>query len=71
MYDVDTPNPSYVDGLERGVYEFLYDLLPGGQTVQYASMQLSSPYKLSIYSSIILVITTGIGITSFKKKDIK
>lgn len=71
VYDVDTPNPSYVDGLERGAYEFLYDFLPGGQTVQYASMQVSIPYKLSIYSSIIIVITTGIGLKSFKKKDIR
>lgn len=71
IYEEDTPNPDYVGGTERKVYEFIYDFLPGGQMIQFASMEISNPYMLSLYSSIIIIITIGIGIPLFCKKDLK
>ncbi|NMS91318.1 ABC transporter permease subunit [Clostridioides difficile] len=71
MYDVDTPNPKYLEGTKRKAYEFFYNFLPGGQVVQFTCMQVSNPYMLSSYSGIIILITTGVGVNSFKRKDIK
>lgn len=71
VYDVDMPNPNYLDGTKREVYEFLYDFLPGGQVVQFTCMQVSNPYTLSLYSGVLILITTGIGVNVFKRKDIK
>lgn len=71
VYDVDMPNPKYLEGMKRDVYEFFYNFLPGGQIIQFTCMQVSNPYMLSIYSGVIILITTGIGTSSFKRKDIK
>lgn len=71
IFDKDMPNPRYLEGTERKANEFLYNFLPGGQVIQFASMQLSNPYNLSLYSGIIILTTTGIGLNLFKKKDIK
>lgn len=71
MYDVDTPNPNYLDGTVRQVHEVLYSFLPGGQMIQFASMEFSVPYMLSLYSCIIIIVTTGLGLSLFAKKDLK
>lgn len=71
IYDVDTPNPRYLVGIERNIYSFLYDILPGGQIVQFMSMQISNPVILALYSCTITIVTTAIGIFFFRRKDIK
>ncbi len=68
-----SPNPAYVKGFKRDVYEFLMDFLPGGQVIQLSSdTEKNLPLgKMSIYS-ILIAITAGIfGICFFHKKDIK
>lgn len=71
MYEEDTPNPNYLTGTERKVYQFFYDFLPGGQVVQCVSMEAENLHLLAIYSAILFVITTSTGIFIFKQKDIK
>lgn len=71
MYEKDTPNPNYLRGTERKVYQFLYDFLPGGQVIQCVSMEAANLHLLGIYSVIIFGITTSFGILIFKRKDIK
>lgn len=71
VYEEDTPNPDYVGGTKRKVYGFIYNFLPGGQMIQFASMEISNPYILSLYSSIIILVTLGIGVPVFCKKDLK
>lgn len=71
LYHKDTPNPRYLVGTERLFYEFLYSFILGGQMIQFASMQVTNPYILSLYSCIIFVFISGIGISIFKKKDIR
>lgn len=82
MYDADIgqivlqeesqPNPSYVGGTTRVVYEFLNKFLPMGQAIHYSNMELGErPWEMPLYSLIIIAATTGIGVVLFKKKDIK
>lgn len=65
------PNPSYVSGTKRNVYEALMDILPTGQSLQYASMSAVHLWQLPAYSVLITIVTTGAGIIVFRKKDIK
>lgn len=64
-------NPNYVGGTKRKVYEFINDFLPGGQAIQTSNMSAPKPEIFILYSSVILVITTGAGILIFRKKDLK
>ncbi|MEG1650711.1 MAG: ABC transporter permease subunit [Oscillospiraceae bacterium] len=67
---MEGPNPEYVGGTKRQIYQFIDDFLPGGQMVQMC-MSASIPWYLPLYSCIIAVAATGIGIAIFKKKDLK
>lgn len=65
------PNPDYVSGLRREVYQFIVDALPTGQTIQIANAELSRPV-LSLCTSICLaILTTLAGAIAFRRKDLK
>lgn len=64
-------NPYYLEGNARRIYTFLYDFLPGGQTIQIANLHVAHPYLLLLYS---LGMTGGLtlaGLYFFEKKDLK
>lgn len=63
-------NPRYLTGLKRTAYEFLYDFLPPCQAVQLSDMSAAHPWLMSLYSFLIILFVTPIGIYQFKKKDI-
>lgn len=69
------PNPSYLSGTVRDIYQFLFDVLPGGQTYQIAngSMRelLHHPALLCAYSAAITVLANMAGLLIFRRKDIK
>lgn len=70
------PNPNYITGREREIYQFLADALPGGQSYMIANFGmhedlLRHPVLLCFYSAVITVITNVTGIFIFRRKDIK
>lgn len=65
------PNPEYLTGTKRTVYEFLYDFLPTGQSVQYSNMSAVHLWQMPLYSILTAVVTTVAGAAVFKRKDIK
>lgn len=65
-----TPNPSYISGTKRQVYEFLHDFLPGNQAVQLSSLSAAHLWKMSFYSLLIAVAATGTGIYIFYRENI-
>ena len=72
VYGQSYPNPNYLRGTKRAVYEFLYDFLPAGQGFQLARANAPTPDALfPLYSLIITVTTTAGGILVFRKKDLK
>lgn len=71
MQDQPVLNPKYLTGTKRAVYEFLYDFLPTGQSVQYMTMAVKHLWRLPLYSLIITMVTTVTGAAVFKRKDIK
>lgn len=69
----DVPNPSYLRGTEREIYQFFNDFIPTGQAVNItqAGGTAQSPGLLAAYSASIIIVSTGVGMFVFKKKDIK
>ncbi|MBO5282539.1 MAG: ABC transporter permease subunit [Lachnospiraceae bacterium] len=68
------PNNSYLaPSVRRTVYEFLNDFLPGSQGLQLSGMmepELTFNRRLPLYSLSIIVLTTGMGLMIFRKKDL-
>ncbi|HIR85386.1 MAG TPA: ABC transporter permease subunit [Candidatus Galloscillospira excrementavium] len=65
------PNPSYISGFKRQVYQFLYELTPGGQCFQIVNMNAETPWHLPVYAALVIALTTGLGLAIFQKKDVK
>ena len=67
------PNPDYLRGTEREIYQFFNDFIPTGQAVNItqAGGTAQSPGLLAAYSASIIIVSTGVGMFAFKKKDIK
>ena len=65
------PNPFYVSGIKRDVYEFLTDFLPGGQAASLSTLSAAPPGRMALYSGLITIGFTGFGVYFFQKKDIK
>jgi len=70
------PNPNYISGRQRVVFQYLVDILPGGQNYQIANFSmheaiLQHPALLCFYSAAITVIMNVTGIFMFHRKDVK
>ncbi len=64
-------NPAYVSGNTRKILTFVRDFLPTGQAIQMANEEKIDPPIMLLYSSVIIVLSTYIGIIVFRKKDLK
>lgn len=74
MYELiseEVPNPYYISGLKRQIYQVLIDLSPGGQSMLLSSLYSENPEILALYSAGLTVVTAAIGLVLFKRKDIK
>ncbi len=71
----EMPNPNYVSGIRRVIYQLLMDVLPGGQNYVMTNSAyqgiLRYPALLCIYSAAVTVISGAAGIFVFLRKDIK
>jgi len=65
------PNPQFLRGMKRNVYQFVYDLLPTGQAIQYGSLSFTDPARLIALSLCVTAAFTAGGIALFRKKDLK
>ena len=64
------PNPRYLQGAERELYEFVYDLLPAGQSIQYGNLAASHPARMILCALGIQAGFTAAGVCLFCKKDL-
>ena len=68
------PNPNYVSGVTRTIYEWIVDFLPTGQGLQMWQLKIGNAahmVRMLISSVAITVLTTLGGIFLFKSKDLK
>ena len=74
VQELHQPNPNYVDGTRRKIYEFINDILPGNQSfviMMWDGADMSRIYKTEIYSSVLVAASTAVGVLIFRRKDIK
>lgn len=65
------PNPAYVQGIKRAIFEILY-ALPGCQAVQLlATASEGCPVRLPLASLLAAAASTAAGVAAFRKKDLK
>lgn len=65
------PNPNYISGVKREIYQFLCDILPGGQVIQIVSLDVLHPYRMIVGDVVIMLVSTVAGMFFLNKKDIK
>lgn len=67
----EEPNPYYLDGVKREIAQTIYDVLPSGQAIQCTLLEAVHLPRLPLYSIVIILSTTGIGLICFQRKDLK
>ena len=69
----EAPNPNYLTGTKREVYQFFADFLPTGQSIQLSGWTVGEDgsWKLPLYSLGIALASSAAGLWLFKRKDIK
>lgn len=65
------PNPLYISGTTRIIFEWLKDLMPMGQAVSMALGPVEHPVRGIISSFSACVIITFLGVISFRKKALR
>ncbi|MDO5601520.1 MAG: ABC transporter permease subunit [Oscillospiraceae bacterium] len=65
------PNPNYISGVTRKIYELVLDVLPTGQGLNLWWLKIAHPVRMLVSSAAITLFTTLGGIFIFKKKNLK
>lgn len=74
VQELHKPNPDYVNGTKRKVYEFINDVLPGNQSfsiMMWDGSDMSKIYKIEFFSSAFVAASMAVGVILFKRKDLK
>ena len=66
-----SPNPNYVTGMRREIYDFIVDFLPTGQGLRMWQLEVIHPVRMIVSSLFITVAATAGGMLAFKKKNIR
>lgn len=64
------PNPDYLSGAKREVYEFINDFLPTGQSIQMGYLKIAHPVRMILCSVFLTAAVTGGGLWAFRKKNL-
>lgn len=70
-YSDPQPNPLYIDGVHRKIFEFLMQFLPTCQGILMDHEEITQPVMNVVYSVITILAVNICGISAFRKKDIK
>lgn len=65
------PNPAYIGGVKRAIYEFMMDFLPTGQGILMWQQQIANPLRMMLSSAVLTIVPTLCGIAVFKKKNLR
>ncbi len=67
----EVPNPAYIGGALRTVYEAIVRVLPAGQQILLTNEPLEQPALMIGYSLAVTVVVSVIGYLFFRKKDLR
>ena len=65
------PNPNYISGTLRTVYQFAVDALPTGQAILLANQELARPVLSLAASAGLVLLCSAAGMLAFRRKDLK
>ncbi len=65
------PNPNYVSGTRRVVYDFLCDAIPSGQALSLELKSVDRAERMAGCACGLIVLCTFAGLVAFRKKDLK
>ena len=65
------PNPRYLQGIAREIYQFFFDLFPSGQAIQLAGKMAQHPLRMMLCSAGIVIVTNISGIRAFGRKNLR
>ncbi|MCX4257740.1 MAG: ABC transporter permease subunit [Oscillospiraceae bacterium] len=74
VQELHKPNPDYVDGTKRKIYEFINDVLPGNQSfsiMMWDGSDMSRIYRMELFSSAFAAVSMTVGVILFRRKDLK
>ncbi len=66
-----SPNPRYITGRKREIYDFIVDFLPTGQGLRVWRLEVASPVRMLLSSLFLTAVTTAGGLYAFKRKNIR
>lgn len=65
-------NPYYLSGVQRKIYEALYDIVPTCQAARIQENDMpENPAVMPLWSSAFIVVMTAAGAVLFRRKDLK
>ena len=64
------PNPNYISGTLRTVYQFAVDALPTGQAILLTNQELTHPGLSLAASAGLVLLSSAAGILAFRRKDL-
>lgn len=67
----EIPNPAYISGTTRRVFEWLSDALPTGQALKLFGLDFSHAERWPFLSLGLYLVISAIGAVGFSRKDIK
>ena len=65
------PNPRYVRGMRRTVYEWIFNILPFGQSIRLAEMNMEGSLRMVLCNLCLTAGTTFAGLYCFERKDLR
>lgn len=68
---ITEPNPYYISGIQREIYEFVVDFLPTGQSSSLQNINIDHPLRMLLSSLGITAAFTLGGLRLFERKDLK
>ena len=66
-----TLNPNYIRGVLRTVYETILNILPTGQAILMANLDITRPLFQMTASLFLILLICACGALLFSKKDLK
>ena len=71
LINEEIKNPKYLTGAKREAYEFIADFIPSSQLYQVVTTEVARPWRIVICDAFIFLVTTGVGVCAFRRKDLK
>ena len=66
-------NRDYLEGTKRRIYEIVFEVIPGGQSLQLSGMLNEQTSYIEMFSASLvwIVLSCGYGVILFRRKDLK